>query len=110
MAAMMDAAHPARATRVQAGVDDVASHLKSVDPTAPDRALVVFPESTGLLAAFIGTRGAVARTQTTSAGAIVNLLLTYAPQHAYYTTKFPDQPAVRTLVLALTYPLYRSLS
>ncbi|HWP64994.1 MAG TPA: hypothetical protein VNO26_03660 [Candidatus Limnocylindria bacterium] len=107
MAAMMDAAHPARATRVQAGVDDVASHLQPADPAAPEHALVVFPESAGLLAAFIGTRGAASRAQTTAVGGIVNLLVSYGPQHAYYTSRFPGQPAIRTLVLALTDTLYR---
>ena len=58
MAAMMDATFPGRSTLVQAGVDDVASHLAPVDPSAPANALVVFPEDTGLLAAFIGSRGA----------------------------------------------------
>src|SRR5690348_4424900 len=58
MAAMMDATFPGRATLVQADVDDVASHLAPVDPAAPANALVVFPEDTGLLASFIGSRGA----------------------------------------------------
>jgi hypothetical protein len=108
MGAMMDAAHPARASRVQAGVDDVASHLRPADPAAPERALVVFPESAGLLAGFIGSRGADARAQTTAPGAIVGLLVAYGPQHAHYDATFPDQPAIRTLVLALTDTLYRS--
>jgi hypothetical protein len=68
MAAMMDATFPGRAGLVQPGVDDVASHLAPVDPSAPPNALVVFPEDTGLLAAFIGTRGATARTEATSDG------------------------------------------
>jgi predicted amidohydrolase len=108
MAALMDAAHPARVSRVQAGVDDVATHIRPADPSAPDRVLVVFPESAGLLAAFIGSRGAVARAQTTAPGAIVNLLLTYPTQHAYYSGKYPGEPAIRLLVLALTDTLYRA--
>lgn len=108
MAAMMDAAHPERATRVQPGVDDVASHLAPGDPTAPAAALVVFPESVGLIAAFIGTRGAPARAQTSSAIAIATLLATYATPLAYYTEAYPDEPVVRRLVLALTDTLYRS--
>jgi hypothetical protein len=108
MAAMMDAAHPARALRVQAGVDDVASHLRPADPAAPEQALVVFPESAGLLAAFIGTRGATARTQTAATNAIVSLLLAYGPQLTHYTTAFPGQPGIRPLILALTDTLYRS--
>src|SRR5689334_8208792 len=77
MAAMMDATFPGRAGLVQAGVDDVASHLAPVDPGAPANALVVFPEDTGLLAAFIGTRGANARQQTNSSLAIVYLVAAY---------------------------------
>src|SRR6185436_18262977 len=77
MAAMMDAAAPNRAALVQPGVDDVASHLPSADPSAPPQALVVFPESTGLIAAFIGSRGATARVQTTAPGAIVSLVGPY---------------------------------
>lgn len=108
MAALMDASHPERATRVQAGVDDVASHLAPQDPTAPADALVVFPESVGLMAAFIGTRGAPARQQTTAALAIATLLATYQEPYAHYAAAFPDEPPVRTLVLALTDTLYRS--
>src|SRR4029453_13664590 len=44
MGALMDAAFPGRASLVQAGVDDVASHLFPADPLAPAQALVVFPE------------------------------------------------------------------
>ena len=41
MAALMDAAFPGRSGLVQAGVDDIASHLAPVDPSAPANALVV---------------------------------------------------------------------
>src|SRR5512143_2197973 len=77
MAALMDATFPGRAGLVQAGVDDVASHLAPADVTAPPNALVAFPEDTGLLTAFIGTRGAPARAQATSTFAILNLTVTY---------------------------------
>src|SRR5439155_1765263 len=46
MAALMDAGFPGRVTLVQAGVDDVASHLFPTDPAAPPNALVVLPEET----------------------------------------------------------------
>jgi hypothetical protein len=108
MAALMDAGYPGRPTLVQAGVDDVASHLRPADPLAPGVALVVFPEDVGLPPALIGTRGATARAQTTSVGAIFQLLLAYGPQAAYYDTKYPGQPAVRGLGLAITDTLYRS--
>jgi hypothetical protein len=109
MAAMMDAGFPGRAGLVQAGVDDVASHLAPVDPAAPPDALVVFPEDTGLLAAFIGTRGATARQQTGSTLAIVYLVTSYDPQIQYYQTQFPGQPLIRYLVLALTDTFYRAV-
>jgi hypothetical protein len=109
MSALMDAVHPSRSSVVQAGVDDVASHLRPRDPGAPERALVVFPESVGLIAAFIGTRGDTARQQATATGAIVTLLGTYDAQRQYYNAKFPNQPLVRTLVLALTDTFYRSV-
>jgi predicted amidohydrolase len=108
MAALMDAAHPARASLVQAGTGDVASHLVAADPSAPARALVVFPEDAGLVAALIGSRGTLARTQTSAPGAIASLLGTYGPQFTYYAGKYPQNPLVRNLVLATTDTLYRS--
>ena len=84
MAALMDAAFPGRSTFVQAGVDDVASHLLPADPAAPADALVLFPEDTGLAPALIGTRGAASRAQTNSTAAIASLFAPYAPQVAYY--------------------------
>jgi hypothetical protein len=109
MAALMDAAFPGRASLVQAGVDDVASHLPPADPAAPPHALVVFPEDVGLMATLIGTRGAAGRAQTTSTGALVSLLGSYDPQFDHYAAKFPGQPFVRTLVLSLTDTLYRGV-
>jgi hypothetical protein len=108
MAALMDAAFPGRDALVQAGVDDVASHLAPADPTAPAAALVVFPEDVGLVTVLIGTRGASARAQASAVGAIVSLLGPYGPQTAYYAAKFPNQPLVRNLLLALTDTIYRS--
>src|SRR6185436_16659641 len=108
MGALMDAAYPGRASLVQAGVDDVASHLFAADPSAPPAALVVFPEDVGLIAALIGTRGAASRMQTNAVGAIAGLLGTYDPQVDYYTAKYPGQPPIRYLLLALTDTLYRS--
>src|SRR5262245_28847895 len=108
MAALMDATHPARTALVQPGVGDVAGHLAPADPAAPARVLVVFPEDTGLAAALIGSRGTLARSQSTAAGAIASLLGTYGPQFAHYAGKYPDNPLVRNLVLAITDTLYRS--
>jgi hypothetical protein len=108
MAALMDKGFANRARFVQAGVDDVASHIRPADPRAPKRALAVFPEDVGLIPALIGTRGENARQQTSSDFAIISLFSTYGPQTAYYGQKFPNALGVRSLVLALTDTLYRS--
>jgi hypothetical protein len=108
MSALMDRSFPSRESFVQAGVDDIASHVRPADPSAPDRALVVFPEDVGLVPALIGTRGAVARQQTSSDLAIISLFSPYSPQSSYYANKFPGLFGIRTLVVALTDTLYRS--
>ena len=68
----------------------------------------MFPEDVGLIAALIGSRGAVARMQTSADFAIISLFSTYGPQTGYYGTKFPGALGVRSLILALTDTLYRS--
>src|SRR5437899_4111777 len=108
MAALMDATFPGRSNLVQAGVDDVASHLLPADPGAPPNALVVFPEDVGLVAAFIGSRGASSRQAPNSILAIGGLAGPYGAQFSYYQNKFPGQPPVRVLVLALTDTFYRA--
>jgi hypothetical protein len=108
MAALMDAGFANRTNFVQAGVDVVASHVRPADPNAPATAMAVFPEDVGLIAALIGSRGAAARQQTSAPAAIASLSGTYAPQVDYYAAKYPGQPPVRTLMLALTDTLYRS--
>lgn len=108
MSALMDRSFPNRGSFVQAGVDDVASHIRPADRAAPERALAVFPEDVGLIPALIGTRGAAARQQTDSALAIISLFGPYSPQTAYYANKFAGLLGIRTLVVALTDTLYRS--
>jgi hypothetical protein len=96
---------------VQDGVDDVASHLAPRDPSAPARAVVHFPESVGLIAGLIGTRGIAARDATSATGAFASLLGPYADPIAYYTGVYPELAAqpIRGLVVALTDVLYRSV-
>ena len=96
---------------VQDGVDDVAQHLAPRDPDAPELAVVHFPESAGLIAGLIGTRGAAAREATSATGAFASLLGPYADPIAYYGGVWPElatQP-IRGLVVALTDVLYRSV-
>ncbi|HEY8517913.1 MAG TPA: hypothetical protein VIS07_20570 [Candidatus Binatia bacterium] len=96
---------------VQAGVDDVASHLPPHDPSAPPLAVVHFPEATGLVAGLIGSRGATARAASTATEAFASLLGPYGEQIAYYSGVYPELQAqpIRALILALTDVLYRSV-
>jgi len=111
MFAMFDASYPDRSSLVQAGVDDVASHIRPLDPFAPADVLVNFPESVALPAAFIGPRGASARSQSTSAQAFIALNTSYNSQIASYRTKFGlynQGDFVRLIVLAVTDTVYRA--
>lgn len=107
MFALVDASLPNRGTFVQAGVDDVASHIKPADPSAPDLVLVNFPEDVGLIAALTGSKGASSRGALSSTGVFFFLLSTYANQMTYYRQKFPGVPQLRQLLLALTDINYR---
>jgi hypothetical protein len=107
MFALIDASLPNRANFVQAGVDDVASHVKPADPSAPDLVLVNFPEDVGLVAALTGSKGAQSRSTTTTTGAFFFLLQAYNNQMNYYRLKFPGIPQLRQLLLALTDINYR---
>jgi hypothetical protein len=96
---------------VQDGVDDVASHLSPRDPSAPALAVVHFPESVGLIAGLVGSRGVAARDATSATGAFAALLGPYADPIAYYTSVHPELAAqpIRGLVVALTDVLYRAV-
>lgn len=87
---------------VQAGADDVASHL----PAPGGRALVVLPEDIGLMAAFAGERGRLARRSGSLVQAVVSLIAAYSPIASYYASKHPDLASrgapTRLLALALT--------
>ncbi|WP_205697370.1 hypothetical protein [Conexibacter sp. SYSU D00693] len=101
----------AGATAVRQGAGDVAARLLGPSdrarPAATARDLVTLPEDLGLLAAFTGTRGALARSAPDLTTSILGLLATYAPQIATYTATFPELaqrpfPPTRALALALT--------
>ena len=107
MFALMDNAFPNRANFVQAGVDDVASHIKPADPAAPDLVLVNFPEDVGLVAAMTGSKGAESRAQASTTAAFFFLLRNYKSQMDYYRQKFPSTGQLRQLLLAVTDINYR---
>jgi len=108
MFALMDASYPGRATLVQAGVDDLVSYIQPADPLAPSAVLVNFPEDAGLIAGFIGSRGAVARAQTLSTFAIMSLLGSYGPLINHYTAQFGAGHMVSDVFVAATDTFYRS--
>jgi predicted amidohydrolase len=110
MFAMADTAVPNRASLVQAGVDDVASHIRPADPLAPERALVNFPEDVGLLAAFIGSRGLQARSSVNSQEAFLSLYARYAVPRAYYRKLYSLDPSliVPLIVMSVTDTTYRA--
>lgn len=107
MFALVDGTLPNRSAFVQAGVDDVVSHILPADPTAPVLVLVNFPEDVGLVAAMTGTRGAPARSSISAGGAFLSLLQTYNSRINYYRAKFPRLEMFQALLLALTDVNYR---
>ncbi len=107
MFALVDATLPNRSSFVQAGVDDVVSHIQPADPTAPTLVLVNFPEDVGLVAAMTGSRGAGARGSISAGGAFLSLLTTYNSRVNYYRAKFPRLETFQALLLALTDVNYR---
>lgn len=101
----------AGAPAIARGAGDVASHLLGPRdrsrPVQTARDLVTFPEDLGLMAAFTGSKGESARGAKGLVGAILGLLVAYAPEASYYTAKFPaladrPPPPTRALTLALT--------
>jgi predicted amidohydrolase len=112
MFALFDRRHARRGDLVQIDVDDVASHLQPADPAAPDLALVNFPEDVGLVAGFIGSRGAFARRAASRNGgvqaAFFALTQAYDRQIQYYSSRFPGEQPIRYLLLAETDTLYRA--
>src|SRR3954454_6409468 len=102
--ALVDKTKRGGAPTIQAGADDVASHLRG---TASNSRLVVLPEDIGLMSAFVGSRGDNARNPNAGlAGAILTLEVGYAPVMAYYGNKYQSvaqrPAATRLLALALT--------
>jgi hypothetical protein len=110
MFALTDASFPGRAGLVQAGVDDVASHLQPADAGAPPLALVNFPEDVGLIAGLIGSRGAAARATPNSAFTILQLSNAYNTLVQHYTTQYGSTGSfVADTFVAVTDTFYRAV-
>ncbi|HEY8488051.1 MAG TPA: hypothetical protein VIL38_03130, partial [Thermaerobacter sp.] len=88
---------------MRALMEQARPHLRRDRPN-----LVVFPEETALVTAFIGPRGAAARARSTTTEAFAALAAAYAPQIAYYRARFPGVPPLRLLFLALTDTQWRA--
>ncbi len=76
-------------------------------PAATARDLVTLPEDLGLMAAFTGQRGTLARGASDLTTSILSLIATYATTGAYYSGRFPELaarpfPPTRLLALSLT--------
>jgi len=104
---LVDGTLPNRSAFVQAGVDDVVSHVQPADPSAPALVLVNFPEDVGLVAAMTGSRGASARNSISTGGAFLALLNTYSSRINYYRGRFQNLEMFQALLLALTDVNYR---
>ncbi|MCW2989995.1 MAG: hypothetical protein JWM73_589, partial [Solirubrobacterales bacterium] len=87
-----------RGADVQPEAGDVASHL-----LPGDRNLVALPEDLGLMAIFSGSRGEQARGAGDVTTSIAYVLGAYAPQAAYYASKYPalTSRGIPTRLLAL---------
>jgi hypothetical protein len=109
MFALMDASFPGRAGFVQAGVDDVASHIQPADPGAPPLVLVNFPEDVSLIASLIGSRGTVARAQTNSVLGILEVASAYDPLIQHYVSQFGAGHFVADIFVGVTDTFYRSV-
>jgi predicted amidohydrolase len=70
--------------------------------------LLVFPENATLAGAFIGSRGAIGRTETETLPAFASLFETYAEPLAYYRELYPDAAPIAQLVISLSDTLHRA--
>ncbi len=71
--------------------------------------LLVFPEDTSLVAAFIGDKGKDARESGDSTSAMLKLSAAYSDEINFYRSIYPDAPFQRLLLLSLTDNAWRSL-
>ena len=69
--------------------------------------LLVFPENASLAGAFIGSRGAVGRSETETLPAFLSLAQSYVEPIRHYSARFPDLTLGERLVLGVTDTLVR---
>ncbi len=70
--------------------------------------IVVYPENTGLPAAFIGSRGQAARESTSAFAAFLALGGQYAQPIEFYKTKWPNAPLPNQIELGITDTVWRA--
>ena len=70
--------------------------------------LLVFPENATLAAAFVGSRGATARSATQSLDAFLSLIEPYEEPFKYYGRLYPETSPNARLVISLTDTLHRA--
>ncbi len=86
--------------------------MREIEPClSKDRPnLVTFPEDAGLIAWFLGSRGAVARTAVDSQTAFYNVYGEWAEAAVHYQNEFPGISLARSLTLALGDPAWRAMN
>jgi predicted amidohydrolase len=83
--------------------------MHAVEPDLADgHNLVVFGEDVGLPAAFLGSRGAAARTQGSATAAYLAVATAYQPIYDHYRAAWPDISINRGIALALTDTMARA--
>lgn len=70
--------------------------------------LLVFPENATLAGAFIGSRGAVGRSESQTLPAFLSLAQSYIEPIRYYSQRFPDLSLGERVVLGITDTLVRA--
>jgi len=89
-------------SRIESIVESVQPYFSIKHPN-----LFVFPEYTGFMCCFSGTRGSGARQAHDVLSAFVALAASYLPQISYYIGAYPDISPQRALFLALTDAVWR---
>jgi predicted amidohydrolase len=70
--------------------------------------IVVFPENTGITAAFIGSRGQAARNATSALGAFLALGGQYTQPIEFYKNSWPNLPLPNQIEIAVTDTVWRA--
>lgn len=88
--------------RIENIIQSVKPHISLTSPN-----LFIFPEYTGFMCSFSGSRGSAARQADDVMTAFIALAASYLPQIAYYVNAYPEISYQRAMFLALTDAVWR---